>query len=164
MFNTNILLGKVYISGKSLNRLSAVIGRYIRPPKTAATGNPASTSASAAGNASQKRGSWQVDSSSWEFLGLEKEEEEEEEGEEAEKHESSDNPPASSSTSTATSTTTSVSSSASSRQAVAPTEDEVRYENLKSAAACNAEDSGVDQVFCPFSDSETCSLPKRILP
>ena len=146
MFNTNILLGKVYISGKSLNRLSAVIGRYIRPPKTAATGNSASTSASAAGNASQKRGSWQVDSSSWEFLGLEKEEEEEEE---AEKQESSDNPPASSSTSTATSTTTSVSSSssASSRQAVAPTEDEVRYENLKSAAACNAEDSGVDQVF-----------------
>ncbi len=146
MFNTNILLGKVYISGKSLNRLSAVIGRYIRPPKTAATGNSASTSASAAGNASQKRGSWQVDSSSWEFLGLEKEEEEEEE-EEAGKQESSDNPPASSSTSTATSTTTSVSSSASSRQAVAPTEDEVRYENLKSAAACNAEDSGVDQVF-----------------
>ncbi len=145
MFNTNLLLGKVYISGKSLNRLSAVIGRYIRPPKTAATGNSASTSASAAGNASQKRGSWQVDSSSWEFLGLEKEEEEEEE---AEKQESSDNPPASSSTSTATSTTTSVSSSsASSRQAVAPTEDEVRYENLKSAAACNAEDSGVDQVF-----------------
>ena len=125
--------------------MSAVIGRYIRPPKTAATGNSASTSASAAGNASQKRGSWQVDSSSWEFLGLEKEEEEEEE---AEKQESSDNPPASSSTSTATSTTTSVSSSsASSRQAVAPTEDEVRYENLKSAAACNAEDSGVDQVF-----------------
>ncbi len=124
--------------------MSAVIGRYIRPPKTAATGNSASTSASAAGNAAQKRGSWQVDSSSWEFLGLEKEEEEEEE---AEKQESSDHPPASSSTSTATSTTTSVSSSASSRQAVAPTEDEVRYENLKSAAACNAEDSGVDQVF-----------------
>ncbi len=38
------------------NRLSAVIGRYIRPPRSS-------------GTSAATRNSWQVDSSSWEFLG-----------------------------------------------------------------------------------------------
>lgn len=44
-------------SSKRENRLSAVIGRYIRPPKSLTT------------NTKRSSKQWQMDSSSWEFLG-----------------------------------------------------------------------------------------------
>lgn len=57
--------GQVRNATSREKRLSAVIGRYIRPPKSL-TGN-----ANDSNIAGSKKKSWQMDSSSWEFLGNE---------------------------------------------------------------------------------------------
>jgi len=133
---------------KRENRLSAVIGRYIRPPKSGGEGTKA-------GDRGAKRGSWQVDSSSWEFLGQEGER-----GGDGEADVSNTN------TSTDASPLSTIEKEEDLQEVppCAPSEAVAAYDNLKVIASITegggGTDSGVDQAVTSGGDDNAGSTPR----